>query len=127
MAWKERPTNTICRSLRIPDNRIATHTDHVPSTFDNLSVDEDPPDVLRLRVQHDFADGVETWGEVHRARIENDQVGLLPRGQRTYLVRHVQERRAIDRGHAKTLVTVGATSGRRDVARCKPSAAPTRS
>ena len=102
-SWKEKLTNTICRSLRIPDNRIAIHAGQLPSTFDHLSVDEHPPDVLRLRVQHDLADGVKTWGKVHGARIQNDQVGLLPRGQRTYLVRHVQERRAIDRGHAKNL------------------------
>jgi len=43
-SWKEKLTDTICSSLCIPDNRITIHAGQLPSTFDHLSVDEQPPD-----------------------------------------------------------------------------------
>src|SRR5262245_2231120 len=80
---EQKLVQAICGGLCGCDDLVGIDADQLPSPFDRPSVDEHPIDVLRLCVQHDLADGIKTWREVHSPGIQDDQVGFLSDCQRT--------------------------------------------
>src|SRR5690606_11673239 len=64
---------------------------------------EDGLDVARVHAEHDRADGIVHGRDVERSRVEEDEVSLLSRGERAYLVAEAVGARALDGGELENI------------------------
>ena len=87
----------------VVDHLALVHALHRAVRQERAAGDEHPLDVLRLAVEDELGDGPEHRGEVHRSRVDDDDVRLLARGQRADGALHVEHLRATHRRGAQHL------------------------
>src|SRR5262245_12770323 len=79
LSREEKLVDAIGNLLGVLHDGVRIDADQLPFTFEDTTVDKHPLDILCLCVENNLWDCFKLRGKVHRARINDNQVGFLAR------------------------------------------------